>query len=103
MFHADPRRPSFQRQNDLITQWGGPNADNVYRHARVEPGRRYRIRGRMHSCEEFILAVRAGFMHLPTWGTLFEITATDLGIGERRRLRRPRGRRHVGARSRRAR
>ena len=39
VFHADPRRPTFQRQNDLITQWGGPNADNVYRHARVEPGR----------------------------------------------------------------
>ena len=82
VFHADPRRPTFQRQNDLITQWGGPNADNVYRHARVEPGRRYRIRGRMHSCEEFILAVRAGFMHLPTWGTLLEITASELGIGE---------------------
>lgn len=82
VFHADPRRPRFQRQNDLITQWGGPNADNVYRHARVEPGRRYRIRGHMHSCEEFVLAVRAGFMHLPTWGTLFEITATELGISE---------------------
>jgi len=82
VFHADPRRPAFQRQNDLITQWGGPNADNVYRHARVAPGRRYRIRGRMHSCEEFILAVRAGFMHLPTWGTLLEVTASDLGIVE---------------------
>ena len=82
VFHADPRRPSFQRQNDLITQWGGPNADNVYRHARVEPGRRYRVRGRMHSCQEFILAIRAGFMHLPTWGTLVEITASELGIAE---------------------
>lgn len=82
LFHADPARPRFERQNDLITQWGGPNADNVYRHARVEPGRRYRLRGRMHSCQEFILAVRAGFMHLPTWGTLVELTATDLGIGE---------------------
>jgi len=82
LFHADPRRPTFQRQNDLILQWGGPNADNVYRHARVEAGRHYRVRGRMHSCEEFILAVRAGFMHEPTWGTLHEVTATELGIGE---------------------
>ncbi len=81
VFHADPRRPAFQRQNDLITPWGGPNADNVYRHARVAPGRRYRIRGRMHSCDDWVLAVRAGFMHQPTWGTLFEITATDLGLG----------------------
>ena len=82
LFHADPRRPAFQRQNDLITQWGGPNADNVYRHAPVEAGRRYRVRGHMHSCEEFILAVRAGFMHEPTWGTLHEVTATELAIGE---------------------
>jgi hypothetical protein len=82
VFHADPRRPTFQRQNDLITQWGGPNADNVYRHARVEPGRRYRLRGHMHACQEFILAVRAGFMHLPTWGTLVEVTASELGLAE---------------------
>jgi hypothetical protein len=81
VFHADPRRPAFQRQNDLITQWGGPNADNVYRHARVSPGRRYRITGRMHSCDEAILAVRAGFMHQPTWGTLHEVTLSDLGVG----------------------
>ena len=82
VFQGDPRRPTFQRQNDLITQWGGPNADNVYRHARVEAGRRYRLKGRMLSCEEFILAVRAGFMHLPTWGTLVEVTASELGLGE---------------------
>lgn len=81
VFHADPRRPFFQRQNDLITQWGGPNADNVYRHARVEAGRRYRIRGRMYSCSDFILAVRRGFMHMPTWGTIFEISGSDLGLG----------------------
>ncbi len=80
LFHADPMRPAFQRQNDLITQWGGPNADNVYRHARVQPGRRYRITGQMHGCEEFVLAVRAGFMHQDTWGTLVEITASDLGL-----------------------
>jgi hypothetical protein len=81
VFHADPRRPAFQRQNDLITQWGGPNADNVYRHARVSPGRRYRVTGHMHSCDEVILAVRAGFMHEPTWGTLHQVTLSDLGIG----------------------
>jgi hypothetical protein len=74
-------RPFFMRQNDLVTQWGGPNADNVYRHARIDPTRRYRIRGRMHSCEEFILAMRAGFMHQDKWGTLAEHNASDLGIG----------------------
>lgn len=80
--HPDARRPFFMRQNDLVTQWGGPNADNVYRHARIDPALRYRIRGRMHSCEEFILAMRAGFMHQEKWGTLAEHNGSDLGIAE---------------------
>ncbi len=79
--HADPTRPFFHRHNDLTSQWGGPNADNVYRHCRIDPNRRYVVRGRMHSCEEFLLAIRAGFMHRPTWGTLAQLTASDLGIG----------------------
>jgi hypothetical protein len=80
--HADPVRPSFQRQNDLVTKWGGPNVENVYRHARIDPALRYRITGKMHSCEEFILALRAGFMHLERWGTVQQMTATELGIAE---------------------
>ncbi len=76
------QRPFFMRQNDLVTQWGGPNADNVYRHARIDPAHRYRIRGRMNSCQEFIMALRAGFMHQKTWGTLAEYNASDLGISE---------------------
>jgi hypothetical protein len=78
--HSDPAQPFFMRQNDLVTQWGGPSADNVYRHARIDSHRRYRIRGRMHSAEDFILALRAGFMHQQHWGTLAEYTASDLGI-----------------------
>lgn len=80
VLHADPNRPFFHRHNDLVSQWGGPNADNVYRHARIDPAKRYVIRGRMHSCEEFILAIRAGFMHNETWGTLATITASELGV-----------------------
>ena len=81
VLHADPRRPAFQRHNDLVGRWGGPNVDNVYRHARVDPSLTYRIRGRMHGCDDWVLAVRAGFMHMPAWGTLRTITASSLGIG----------------------
>jgi hypothetical protein len=80
--HADPLRPAFMRQNDLVTKWGGPNVENVYRHACVDPSLRYRITGKMHSCEEFILAMRAGFMHLEKWGTVGQLTASELGISE---------------------
>jgi hypothetical protein len=80
--HADPTRPFFQRQLDIQTQWGGPNNDNVYRHARISPNHRYRIRGRTHSCEDFVLAVRAGFFHNEVWGTRVAVTASELGIHE---------------------
>ena len=81
VLHADPARPAFTRQNDLHLQWGGPNADNAYRHARVAPGCRYLVRGRMHSCSDFSLVTRAGFMHRAVWGTLTETSGRDLGIG----------------------
>ena len=82
VFHADPTRPFFQRQLDMQTQWGGPNNDNVYRYAQISPAHRYRIRGRMNSCEDFVLAVRAGFFHNEVWGTRETVTASDLGIRE---------------------
>ena len=83
VFHADPRRPMFQRQNDLITQWGGPNADNVYRHARVEPGRRYR-HPRPDALVRGVHPRRPGRVHAPAdrGAPLVEVTASDLGIGE---------------------
>ena len=78
--HDDPRNPMFQRQNDLLLQWGGPNGDNVYRHSRVDPSLTYRIRGRMHSCDDFILAIRRDFMHMEVHGTIAQLTAHDIGI-----------------------
>ena len=77
-----PPPRSFQRQNDLVTQWGGPNADNAYRHARVDPGCEYRIRGRMHTCEDFVVAIRSGYRHEDAPGTLVELTASEVGIRE---------------------
>ncbi len=79
--HADPNRPMFHRHNDHVSQWGGPNNDNIYIHARIDPNRRYVVRGKMHSCDQFILAVRAGFMHQAQWGTVAQMSASDLGVG----------------------
>lgn len=78
--HGDPDSPFFHRSNDLFTQWGGPNQDNVYHHARVDPTRRYRVAGRMHSCEHFVITLRVGFMHMPEWGTKKAISSVDRGI-----------------------
>ena len=82
--HSDTSAPFFHRSNDLVTQWGGPNQDNSYHHARIDPARRYRVHGRMNSCEDFALTLRVGFMHMPEWGTKLAIT----GIRSRHRARR---------------
>ena len=79
--HTDTTAPFFQRSNDLVTQWGGPNQDNAYHHARIDASRRYRVSGRMNSCEDFVLTLRAGFMHNEVWGTRATITASERGIG----------------------
>ena len=79
--HSDTTAPFFHRSNDLVTQWGGPNQDNAYHHARIDPTRRYRVRGRMHSCDSFVLTLRVGFMHMPEWGTKATVTSHDLRVG----------------------
>ena len=42
---ADPDRPRFVRNPDSLAKWGAENADNQYLWTRIDPGRRYRIRG----------------------------------------------------------
>jgi len=79
--HGDPETPFFHRSNDLFTQWGGPNQDNAYHHARIDPARRYRVAGRMHACEHFVITLRVGFMHMPEWGTRAAVSSVDQGIG----------------------
>ena len=79
--HSDTTAPFFHRSNDLVSQWGGPNQDNAYHHTRIDPERRYRIRGRMNSCEDFVLTLRVDFMHMPEWGTKATVTASERGIG----------------------
>ncbi|MFK7894958.1 MAG: DUF1214 domain-containing protein [Myxococcota bacterium] len=79
--HADTTAPFFHRSNDLFTQWGGPNQDNAYHHVQIDPQRRYRVRGKMHSCEHFVMTFRVGFMHMKEWGTKKAINSVDLGLG----------------------
>lgn len=72
----------LHRLNDLLTPWGGPNADNVYHYAAIDDQSTYRLHGRMGSCEQWLLALRRGNLHQKENGTLGEGSATDFGIGE---------------------
>jgi hypothetical protein len=79
--HRDAAYPTFFRQNDLVVRWGGPNVDQVTRRARIDPAGTYRISGTMGSCEDFILTLKNGDMHLERYGILAERMASELGIG----------------------
>ena len=80
VFHADPTRPAWHRQQDLVGRYGGPNADNSYRHTRLDPSLRYRIVGKMHGCDDWLMTLRTAFM-FQSGTTLADITASDLGFG----------------------
>jgi hypothetical protein len=79
--HPDAEFPAFFRQNDLVVRWGGPNVDQVTRRARVSAAGVYRIAGTMGSCEDFILTVKDGDMHMERYGILTETLGSELGIG----------------------
>jgi hypothetical protein len=79
--YADAEFPAFFRQNDLVVRWGGPNVDQVTRRARVRADRTYRIHGNMGACEDFILTMKDGDMHMDHYGVLHETLASELGIG----------------------
>lgn len=79
--HDDPVHPALFRSSDPVYQWGGPNADQVARRARIEGSGTYRISGRMGSCEEFILQVKLGTTQSGGAGIALEVAASSLGLG----------------------
>jgi len=79
--YPDADFPAFFRQNDLVVRWGGPNVDQVTRRARLSPDGAYRIAGNMGGCEDFILTVKDGDMHMERYGILAECLASELGLG----------------------
>jgi hypothetical protein len=79
--YPDATHPAFFRQNDQVVRWGGPNVDQVTRRARISGDGTYEITGSMGSCEDFILTVKDGDMHMERYGILSETLASELGIG----------------------
>lgn len=79
--HDDPSHPALFRSSDPVYQWGGPNADQVARRARIAPEGVYRISGHMGSCEEFVLQVKRGSAQSGGAGVALEVEASSLGLG----------------------
>jgi hypothetical protein len=75
---SDPDRPRFVRNPDSAAKWGAENADNQYLWARVERGRRYRIRGWRSTAFDFLIEVKEGYMQLGDARNFATLTAAEI-------------------------
>jgi hypothetical protein len=79
--HGDPAHPSFHRYEEPWAQWGGPNPDNVYTRAAIDPAATYRVTGNVAGVRTAILSLVEGDMHLGRYGVYEERTLGDLEVG----------------------
>src|SRR5947199_132965 len=76
--HADAGAPSFHRYEEPWAQWGGPNPDNVYTRAVIDPGMTYRVTGNVAGVRAAIFSLVEGDMHLGRYGVFAEQTLGEL-------------------------
>ncbi len=77
---GDPAHPSFHRYEEPWAQWGGPNPDNVYTRARIDPGATYRVSGDVAGVRTAIFSLVEGDMHLGRYGVFEERTLADFDV-----------------------
>ena len=79
---GDPRFPGFVRHQDPWNQWGGPNPDNVYLRANVDPALAYRVWSRdVRGLRQAIFSLHEGDMHLEEYGVFGERSLPDFEVG----------------------
>ncbi len=79
-FH-DSEFPSFHRYDDDAVKWGGPNIDNHYLRAKIDPTQRYRLRFDPSGVRELIISTPEGDMQLEQYRIFEERHLTDLTPG----------------------
>ncbi|HEX6312916.1 MAG TPA: DUF1214 domain-containing protein [Acidimicrobiia bacterium] len=78
---SDPRFPAFYRYDDDVVKWGGPNADNQYLRAKVEPAGTYRVTGNVTGLRDLIISTPEGDMQLGQYRVFEERNLEQLEIG----------------------
>ncbi len=78
--HGDAAHPSFHRYEEPWTQWGGPNPDNVYTRAVIDPAATYRVAGDLTNVRLALFSLLEGDMHLGQYGVFGELASTDLTV-----------------------
>lgn len=83
---GDTRFPSFVRHQDPHNQWGGPNPDNVYLRANVDPQGSYRVWCDASGMRQAIFSLHQGDMQLGEFGVYGERSLDQLEVGPDGRL-----------------
>jgi hypothetical protein len=78
-FH-DSEFPAFHRYDDDVVKWGGPNTDNHYYRAAIDPRRSYRIRFDARGVRELIISTPEGEMQFDQYRVFEERDLRDLEI-----------------------
>ena len=82
--YGDPAYPRFVNHERPTIQWGGPNPDNYYLRAPIDPGSSYRVWGDVTGVEDVIFSLAEGDMALDRYGVYSETTLAELDVTEGR-------------------
>jgi hypothetical protein len=77
---ADPANPVFHRYEEPWVQWGGPNPDNVYARAAIDPAATYRVSGNVSGVRAALFSLVDGDMHLGRYGVFSEHGLDELDV-----------------------
>jgi len=75
---GDATNPMFHRYEEPWVQWGGPNPDNVYARAAIDPAATYHVSGNVSGVRAALFSLVDGDMHLGQYGVFSEHALADL-------------------------
>jgi len=77
---ANTTDPIFHRYEEPWVQWGGPNPDNVYTRAAIDPAATYLLTGNVTGVHTALFSLVDGDMHLGQYGVFSECSLSDLDV-----------------------
>jgi hypothetical protein len=83
---GDARFPHFVRYETPTNQWGGPNPDNVYLRANIDPNEAYRVWANVAGMRQVIVSLHEGDMQLGEFGVYGEHSLDQLEVDPSGRL-----------------
>lgn len=83
---GDPLHPAFLRFDDDVLKWGGPNADNTYLRARVDPRQTYRLWANVQGVRALIVSTPEGDLQMGARRVFAERSLHELEVDPDGRL-----------------